>query len=104
MDALKRRPRKEAELHHKPENGCEYNGEGSPRRCGAQALPHNFDEDDKDIESEHQQKAIRDEDACDAGCGDENVLEVKGRKERADTEDDEKKEKLEDRKDGFFHG
>jgi hypothetical protein len=104
MEALECRSCKEAELHHKPENACEYNGEGSPRRCGAQALPHNFDEDDKDIESEHQQKAIRDEDACDAGCGDENVLEVKGRKERADTEDDEKKEKLEDRKDGFFHG
>ena len=31
-----------------------------------------------------QQKAVRDEDAGGAGSGDQDVLEVKGRKERAD--------------------
>jgi hypothetical protein len=29
---------------------------------------------------------------------------MEGRKERAGAEDDEKKEKLEQREDGFFHG
>jgi hypothetical protein len=104
MDALERRPRKEAELHHKPENGGEDNGESGPRRRGAQALSQHFDEDDKNVESEHQQKAIRDKDAGDAGRGEEDVFEVKGWEERAGTEDDEKEEKLEDREDGFFHG
>ena len=37
-----------------------------------------FDKDDNDVESEHQQKTIRDKDADEAGRGDEDVLEVEG--------------------------
>ena len=104
MDALERRPRKEAELHHKPENGGEDNGEGGRGRRDAQTLPHNLDEDDKDVESEHQQKTIRDKDAGEAGRDDEDVLEVEGWEERAGTEDDEKEDELDNREDDFLHG
>src|SRR6266403_250805 len=89
MDALERRPRKEAELHHKPENCCEDNGEGGPGRRSPEALPHDFDEDDKDVEGQHQQKTIRDKDTGEAGCVDEDVLEVEWWEERAGAEDDE---------------
>ena len=46
-----------------------------------------LDEEDENVESEHQQKAIGNKDAGDAGRGDENVLEVEGREERADEKD-----------------
>ena len=103
MDALECRSCKEAELHHKPESGGEDNGEGGPRHRGAEALPHDLDEDDKDVESEHQQKTIRDKDAGEAGRDDEDVLEVEGWEKRGGTEDDEKEDELEDREDDFLH-
>jgi hypothetical protein len=85
-------------------SGGEDNGEGGRRRRGAQALPQDLDEDDKDVESDHQHKTIRDKDAGEAGRDDEDVLEVEGWKERAGSEDDEKEDELEDREDGFLHG
>src|SRR3979411_594470 len=82
MDALECRSCKEAELHHKPEDGGEDNGEGGRRRRSAQALPQDLDEDDKDVESDHQHKTIRDKDAGEAGRAVGDVLEVGGWKAR----------------------
>jgi hypothetical protein len=104
MGALERRPGKETKLHHKTEDSSEDESECGPGDCGTQALPQDFPENDDDVEEEHQQKTVRDEDAGQAGCSDEDMLEVERRKDRADEKDDEEQDELEDGKDGIFHG
>jgi hypothetical protein len=104
MDALERRPCKEAEFHHKTEDDSKKECESGPGGRGTQVFPDDFGEDDDYIEEEYQKKAVRDEDAGKARCGDEHVLEVKRREDGAKEKDEKEKNELEDSEDDFFHG
>jgi hypothetical protein len=104
MDALERRPCKETEFHHKTEDDSKDESESGPGGCGTQALLQDFCENDDYIEEQYQEKAVRDEDAGKAWCGDENVFEVKRRKDGAKEENEKEKNELEDSEDDFFHG
>jgi hypothetical protein len=104
--SLVRRPRKETELHHESKDSREDDGEGGPWGCGAEALGCGFNEEDKNKEGEHKMQAIANEDTGGGGRGTDNVFVVEGAREweeRADKEDDQEEEKLEDGCEGFFH-
>jgi hypothetical protein len=104
MDALKRRPCKETEFHHKAEDDSKDESESGPGGRGTQAFSQDFCENDDYIEEEYQKKAIGDEDAGEARCSDENVLEVKRREDGTNEENEKEKNELEDSEDGVFHG
>jgi hypothetical protein len=104
MDALERRPCKKTEFHHKTEDDRKDESESGPGGRGTQALLQDLCENDDYIEEEYQEKAVSDEDAGKAWCGDENVLEVKRRKDGAKEENEKEKNELEDSEDDVFHG
>jgi hypothetical protein len=94
----------EAELHHESDNGSKNKGECSPRRGDTETLHQEFDEDNKEIYDECDEKTIGDKDTrAGWGCA-EDMLDVERRKERKCSEDDQEEKKLKDGDDGFSHG
>jgi hypothetical protein len=100
---LERGSGEEAELHHESDNGCANKGDCRPRRRDPETLHQKFDEDNKEIDDECDEKSIGDKDARTGRVCTEDVLDVKRRKERKNSEDDQEEKELKDGNNGLFH-
>ncbi len=100
---LERGAGEEAELHCEAQYGCEYEGDSGPDSGRNDALPEGFDKKDDYEESEHQEKAVGDEDASACGAAVRMCSMWKGWEERAGEEDDQKEMTCRMVERTFFH-
>jgi len=93
----------ESKLHHQAEYGSKQKGKGRPGSKRAKALHQRFNHDKDNVEAKHEKKAVGYEEVCECRCRRNHALDMKRRKQRAGSEDDEKESELKAEKEEVFH-
>jgi hypothetical protein len=91
-----------AKAHGDAEGGGDGEGEGGDGEGGAEAAGELLDEEQEEIDDEHEEVAVPDEDMGDGG-GDGDLLEVEGAKEGSDDAAEEEEQRLQEERQDFFH-